>query len=150
MPIKLHNWNILIRFTDTPHLFLYLPSMVSIELAQRGRAEVERNKPKSSIVGSGYSFFYGVLVMTGNNRNVVRVVMEIKTKMCGVGGSGEKAIGMRRSEKGGGKMTFFFRYRKSKYAFVLIKYSRFVRQGSVNRTATLLDKTSGRKQNLRN
>ena len=54
----------------------------------------------------------------------------------GGGGSGEKAIDMRRSEKGGGKMTFFFRDRKSKYAFVLIKYSRFVRQGSVNRTAT--------------
>ena len=55
--------------------------------------------------------------------------------MCGVGGSGEKPIEMR-SEKGGGKMTNFFRDRKSQYAFVLIKYSRFVRQGSVNRTAT--------------
>ena len=56
--------------------------------------------------------------------------------MCGVGGTGEKPIEMRRSEKGGGKMTIFFRDRKSKYAFVFIKYSRFVRQGSVNRTAT--------------
>ena len=28
--------------------------------------------------------------------------------MCGVGGSGEKAIEMKKSEKGGGKMTFFF------------------------------------------
>ena len=28
--------------------------------------------------------------------------------MCGVGGSGEKPIQMRRSEKGGGKMNFFF------------------------------------------
>lgn len=57
--------------------------------------------------------------------------------MCGVGGTGEKAIDMRKSEKEGGKMTnFFFRDSKSKYAFVLIKYSRFVRQGSVNRTAT--------------
>ena len=65
MPIKLHNWNILIRFTDTPHLFLYLPSTVAIELAQRGRAEVERNKHTSSIVGNGYSFFFGVLVMAG-------------------------------------------------------------------------------------
>ena len=56
--------------------------------------------------------------------------------MCGVGGSGEKKIEMSRTEKGGGKMTIFFRDRKSKYAFVLIKYSRFARQGSVNRTAT--------------
>lgn len=28
--------------------------------------------------------------------------------MCGVGGTGEKAIDMRKSEKGGGKMTIFF------------------------------------------
>ena len=28
--------------------------------------------------------------------------------MCGVGGTGEKAMDMRRSEKGGGKMTIFF------------------------------------------
>ena len=28
--------------------------------------------------------------------------------MCGVGGSGEKPVEMRRSEKGGGKMTIFF------------------------------------------
>ena len=28
--------------------------------------------------------------------------------MCGVGGIGEKAIDMRKSEKGGGKMTNFF------------------------------------------
>lgn len=28
--------------------------------------------------------------------------------MCGVGGSGEKPIEMRRSEKGGGKMTILF------------------------------------------
>ena len=28
--------------------------------------------------------------------------------MCGVGGSGEKPIEMRRSEKGGGQMTIFF------------------------------------------
>ena len=28
--------------------------------------------------------------------------------MCGVGGSGEKPIEMRRSEKGGGKTTIFF------------------------------------------
>ena len=53
---------------------------MSVELAQRGRAEVERNKHKSSIVGSGYSFFYGVLVTAGNNINVVRVVLESKTK----------------------------------------------------------------------